>query len=66
MKGNSVPFLKSIVGENLVAETGAFMKRLDGGGEEICEVPFVYVPNLIIKYQIWLRSTDSMQIIHKF
>lgn len=40
---------KSIVGENIVAEMGAFTKKLDGGGEEICEVPFVYVPNLIAK-----------------
>ena len=40
---------KSIVGENLVAEMGAFTERLDGGGEEICEVPFVYISNLIIK-----------------
>ena len=40
---------KSIVGENQVAEMGAFTKRLDGGGEEICEVPFVYIPNLIVK-----------------
>ena len=32
-----------------MAEMGAFTKRLDEGGEEICEVPFVYIPNLIIK-----------------
>ena len=37
---------KSIVGENIVAEMGAFTKRLDGCGEEICVVPFVYVPKL--------------------
>ena len=43
------PLAKSIVGENVVAEMGAFTKQLDGGGEEICEVPFVYIPNLIIK-----------------
>ena len=32
-----------------MAEMGAFTKRLDEGGEEICEVPFVYIPYLIIK-----------------
>ena len=32
-----------------MAEMGAFTKRLDGSGEEICEVLFMYVPNLIIK-----------------
>ena len=46
------PLAKSIVGENLVAEMGAFTKRLDEGGEEICEVPFVYIPNLIIKVSV--------------
>ena len=40
---------KEIVGENLVAEMGAFTVSAKGGGEEIQEVPFVYVPNLIKK-----------------
>ena len=48
-EGKQHSLAKSIVGENLVAEIGAFTKRLDGGGEEICEVTFVYIPNLIIK-----------------
>lgn len=34
---------------NLVAELGAFTFCRDGGGEEIQEVPFAYVPNLIKK-----------------
>lgn len=38
-----------IVGDNLVAELGAFSFRGNGGGEEIKEVPFAYVPNLIRK-----------------
>ena len=40
---------KDIIGDNIVAELGAFTFRRDGGGEEIREVPFVYVPNLIRK-----------------
>lgn len=40
---------KDIVGDNLVTETGAFTFRRDGGGEDIREVPFAYVPNLIRK-----------------
>ena len=38
---------KDILGDNLVAEMGAFTFRRDGGGEDIKEAPFVYVPNLI-------------------
>ncbi len=37
---------KGIVGDNMAAEMGAFMKE---GGEEIQEVPFAYVPHLIRK-----------------
>ena len=40
---------KDIVGDNMVAEMGAFSFKRDGGGEDIKEVPFVYVPNLIKK-----------------
>ena len=32
-----------------MAEKGAFTFPLTGGGEEIREVPFAYVPNLIAK-----------------
>ncbi len=39
----------SIVGENLIAERGAFSFTRDNGGEEIRAAPFVYVPNLIAK-----------------
>lgn len=46
---------KEIVGDNIVAEMGAFTFRLDGGGDEIREAPFVYVPNLI------RRASDLIQ-----
>ena len=46
---------KEIVGDNLAAENGAFTFRRDGGGEEIRETPFVYVPNLI------RRATDLIE-----
>ena len=38
---------KSIVGDNIVAEKGAFSFPLDKGGEEIKEAPFAYCCNLI-------------------
>ena len=38
-----------IVGENLVAERGAFTFLWESGGEEIRDVSFVYCPNLIAK-----------------
>ena len=38
---------KGIVGDNLVAEKGAFTFPLEKGGEEIKEVPFVYSRNLV-------------------
>lgn len=41
--------MEGIVGDNLVAEMGAFTFNPKDGGEEIREVPFVYVPNLIRK-----------------
>jgi len=37
------------VGDNITAEMGPFNFPTDGGGEEIQEAPFVYVPNLIAK-----------------
>ena len=40
---------KDIIGDNVVAELGAFTFQEKGGGEFIKEVPFVYVPNLIRK-----------------
>lgn len=41
---------KDVIGDNVVAELGAFTFRQEkGGGEFIKEVPFVYVPNLIRK-----------------
>ena len=38
---------KQSIGDNLVAERGAFTFSVDNG-EEIKEVPFVYSPNLMI------------------
>lgn len=46
-EGKQRVLAKDIVGDNLVAELGAFTFKRDGGGEEIREVPFAYVPNLI-------------------
>ena len=40
---------REIIGENLQAEKAPFTFHKDGGGEEIREVPFVFVPNLIKK-----------------
>lgn len=40
---------KEIVGDNIVSERGAFTFPTEKGGEEIREVPFVYVPNFIAK-----------------
>ena len=40
---------KEIVGDNIVAERGAFSFPAEKGGEVVKEVPFVYVPNLIRK-----------------
>ena len=40
---------QGIVGENLVAERGAFIFPTDKDGDEVREAPFVYVPNLIAK-----------------
>jgi len=39
----------AIVGDNLVAERGAFPFSQDNGGEVIRAVPFVHVPHLIAK-----------------
>ena len=38
---------KEIVGENMIHENRTFTFPMDKGGEEIREVMFVYVPNLI-------------------
>ena len=40
---------KDIVGDNIVAEWGAFTFKRDGGGEDIRQTPFVYVPNIVRK-----------------
>ena len=40
---------KEIRGDNLEAERGAFLFSREDGGEEIRDVPFVYVPNIVRK-----------------
>ena len=40
---------QEIIGDNLHAENAPFSFSKDGGGEEIREVPFVFVPNLVRK-----------------
>lgn len=41
--------VKEIVGDDVVAERGAFSFPGNKGGEIIKDVPFVYIPNLIKK-----------------
>ena len=41
--------VKDAVGDNLTAEMAPFSSTAEGGGEEIREAPFVYVPNLIAR-----------------
>lgn len=48
-EGKQRALAKEIVGDNVCAELGAFTFKRDGGGEDIREVPFVYVPYLIRK-----------------
>ncbi len=48
-EGKMRKLAKEIVGDNMVSENGAFTFPSDKGGEEIKEVPFVYVPNFIAK-----------------
>ena len=55
-EANQRALAKEIVGDNLSSELGAFTFKRDGGGEEIREVPFVYVPNLIRK------ATDLIEL----
>ena len=40
---------KDLLGDNLVATEGVFTTKRDGGGEEIIQVPFAYVTNIIRK-----------------
>ena len=40
---------QDITGNNIEAEKAPFLFSREGGGEEIREVPFVYVPNLVRK-----------------
>ena len=40
---------KEAIGDNITAEMVPFTFPADGGGDEIREAPFVYVPNLIAR-----------------
>ena len=42
-------FWHALCEENVQAEMGPFTSSLDGGGQQIQEVPFVYVPTIIRK-----------------
>ena len=57
-----------IIGENMVAEKGAFVFPQEGRGVEIREVPFVYIPNLVQKVTDLLvhnqRYLLEQQILH--
>ena len=61
---------KTITGDNITAEMGAFSLHLTGGGEEIRQFPFVYVRNLIAtvadmisSYERYI-SSKSIKVIH--
>ena len=45
-----------LVGDHIVAEKAPFSFKLDGGGEEICLAPFVYVKDLKDKIQSILKQ----------
>ena len=51
---------KTITGDNVVAELGAFSFHLPGGAEEIRQVPFVYVRNLIANVADMITSYESI------
>ena len=51
---------KTITGDNLTAEMGAFSFHLTGGGEEIQQVPFVYVRNLTAKVADMISSYERL------
>ncbi len=46
-EGQQRKMARDITGDDLVAEKGAFTFALNGGRDEIREVPFVYKPNFI-------------------
>ena len=51
-----------IVGDNMEAERGAFLFSKEGGGEEIREVPFVYVPNIVRKVADLLTHNERLEL----
>ncbi len=59
-EGQQRKMARDITGDDLVAEKGAFTFALNGGRDEIREVPFVYKPNLLLPLQIWWTSMKSM------
>ena len=54
---------KEIIGDNVVAELGAFTFKREGGGEEIREVPFVYIPNIIRKATDLIEDHTRFRLI---
>ena len=48
-EGKQRALAATVTGDNLTAELGAFSVSHGNGREEIKEVPFAYVPNLIAK-----------------
>ena len=53
----------SIVGDNFHAKNAPFSFSNDGGGEEIREVPFVFVPNLVRKVADVVAHNDRYSIV---
>ena len=51
---------KEIIGDNVVAELGAFTFKREGGGEEIREVPFVISPTSSGRPLISLKTTPGL------
>ena len=63
-EGKQRALAATVTGDNLRAELGAFSISHAGGSDEIREVPFAYVPNLIAKvadmvstYERYIKNT---------
>ena len=66
-EGKQRALAAEVTGDNLKAELGAFTFSHSNGGDEIREVPFAYVPNLIAKvadmvsaYERYLKNVLTM------
>lgn len=60
-EGKQRKLANAVVGDNFKAESGAFTFHHKGGTDEIKEVPFVYVPNLIAKVADMISSYERYQ-----